>query len=499
MWIEYFLEIFLTTLLLYHFNTNAWFRNQISNYKLTTMQLCLFQGGLILLVLFLLQNSIPNMNYFINELLTVVSGLTKEIILFLSLILIFIIYESYSQQNVHFFEYFSLIFLCLLSFLLILNCNDLLMFYILMEMQALSFYILASINKESIYSVNAGLKYFILGSLISGFYLLGCSIVYGSIGTLNLDEILTLTIYSFNNYDNLLTWSLIIGLLLIVCTLLFKIGSFPFYFWIPDVYEGAPLGSTIVFSVMTKIPMYYFLYKFLTAFQFMSYFYILQYMLVFVGLLSTLFGTFQAIHQKRVKRMLIYSSISQGGFGVACLGIFTINSLQALFFFLITYVFTSLIIWLNVLFFYSSNKEVSIFYNLSSNILYINSFNKLNKINYNWAVSMTIILFSLGGIPPLLGFLSKMFVILELIHSNYFHLALLFLIISSISIYYYLRIIKIGFFESTNKDNTNFFIHFNHLSNEISYYINSVIIMGLIIFFFFPSVLLLISNSISFL
>jgi proton-translocating NADH-quinone oxidoreductase chain N len=169
------------------------------------------------------------------------------------------IYKSFSIQNLNFFEFYSLFLFSLLSLLFLISSCDFLSIYLSIEMQTLCFYVLATIKRNSTFSTEAGLKYFISGSFFSGVFLFGISILYGSLGTLNIYHLNLLLSYMINSFDVEIgiRYIIDISIICIFTTLLFKIGCAPFHFWVPDVYEGAPLSSTIIVSVIPKIAIFY--------------------------------------------------------------------------------------------------------------------------------------------------------------------------------------------------------------------------------------------------
>jgi len=168
--------------------------------------------------------------------------------------------RSFCLQSINFFEYFTVFLLSLLALLLLINSSDILSAYLIIEMQALCFYILASFKRNSSFSTEAGLKYFISGSFISGVFLLGASLIYGCLGTLNFNILSWLLTFDFSSDFIILRILIIIAVCLITFTLCFKIAAAPFHFWSPDVYEGSPLASTLVFSIIPKISLFVFFY-----------------------------------------------------------------------------------------------------------------------------------------------------------------------------------------------------------------------------------------------
>lgn len=397
-----------------------------------------------------------------------------------------ILLESFILQNLNFFEYFSVYLLALLSLFLLVSSGDLLSFYLTLEMQSLCFYILAAFNRNSVFSTEAGLKYFIAGSFISGIFLFGSSLVYFALGTLNLSEISLLL--SFDIANNETKAILQLGFLFIVSILLFKIACAPFHFWAPDVYEGSPLSSTIIFSIIPKFPIIYFLIKLIATFG-LVYNNDFLFLLLIIGLFSTFLGTFFAFNQKRLKKLIIYSSIAQIGFIVCALSLNSVLGYSAGLFYLVIYIITSLLIWGHITLFYIFQTNIGLFKNISIKSLFITNFANFALTNYLWALSFIIIFFSIAGIPPLSGFLSKIFVLIELIRFDFKVVATVLVIISAISVYYYIQILKITLFE------TNYKLYFYTLLNQKSF--NKIYVLFsfgfclLIFTFFYPSFLYL--------
>lgn len=406
----------------------------------------LTQTAFFLLGLFFLFSNLKIEAFFSNFLfLNDYSSInTKNFITLIGFFILLVIYRGFKLQKLNFFEYFNLFLLSLLSLLLLTNCSDMISVYLIIELQALAFYVLASFRRDSAFSTEAGLKYFISGSFISGIFLFGCSLIYGVLGTLNFNNLLLLL--SFPIEDIIQYYFLLIGILLITTTFLFKISAAPFHFWSPDVYEGAPLSSTIIFSILPKLSLLHFFIKWLSivSINFIE----ISYLLLFSGISSVIFGAFFAIRQKRLKRFLLFSSIAQIGFIVSSLSLISLNSIISVYFYLFIYILTSIIVWTHVSIFYSFKEKISLFYNKLNTTLFLSNLSNFFKVNKLWSFSFIIIFFSIAGIPPLSGFLSKIFILFGLIEANQIMGAFVLVVISSISVFYYLRIVKILFFES---------------------------------------------------
>jgi len=488
-------EIFLSLSILYQLIVNSKIINSIHNkYPIINIEI-LWQGIFILLCLFFLElnQSLDIQTFRILFISDICTQTIKIFLVFIATLCFIIIWKSFVLQNINFFEYFSLYFLSLLGILLLINTYDLISAYLVIELQALAFYILACFKRTSSFSTEAGLKYFILGSFISGLFLLGSFLIYAFIGTLNINDIAL--ILSFSVEDIYLKIVILIGAILITISLLFKAAVAPFHFWAPDVYEGAPLSSTIIFSIIPKFSIFVFLMRWLSVF--INDFIFLKVLLVAAGIFSVLWGAYFAIAQKRIKRFIIYSSISQVGFIVVACSVCSVESYTSIFFYLFIYLISSIVIWGSLVSLYDYNKAILKFDGkLNLKPLFIIDMASYFKLNYTWSMMLLFLFFSFAGIPPLSGFLSKLLIILGLIYNDDFLVAILLIVISIISTYYYLRIIKVIFFD-TQKYN----IISKSLLTSYSYSLNiectilSFCIFLLFFLFFYPSIIVLLLNA----
>lgn len=323
------------------------------------------------------------------------------------------------------------------------------------------------------------------------FFLLGASLVYGSLGTLNFNTLSLLL--SFNLNEDLIYVKMfsLIGVLLISITLLFKIASAPFHFWAPDVYEGSPLSSTIIFSILPKLVIFSFFIKWLCVIS--SLFYSIKDFFVIIGLFSVFIGTFFALSQKRMKRLIIYSSIAQIGFLVAALETGSIGGFSSIFFFLIIYIISSILVWNHLTLFYNFQKIGNGFSGKNISPFFLTSLANLFKTNSLWAFSFLFLFFSIAGIPPFSGFLAKIFILFGLIESNQLIGAVFLILISAISVFYYIRVVKVIFFESKDlQENTEQFqTTFNTGFFNYDYLIISCSLFLLVFLFFYPTLLML--------
>jgi NADH-quinone oxidoreductase subunit N len=493
-------EIFLSLSILFQLIFNA---RIINNWKFNFPVIdreVVCQTVFILICVFFLLSNLKIEGFFSNFLFVndKSSIFCKTLIVGVSVAISGVLLQSFSLQKLNFFEFFNLFLLSILSLLLLISSSDLISLYLLIEMQALCFYVLATFKKNSAFSTEAGLKYFVTGSFISGFFLFGASLIYGSLGTLNLTNISLLLAFPFSTFNNDLKLIILIGIIFVTVTLLFKIAAAPFHFWAPDVYEGSPLASTVVFSIVPKLAIFYFFIKWISAIN--IFFFDIQSMLMFFGVFSTFVGTFFALSQKRLKRLIIYSSIAQIGFLVAALSLNSLNGFVSVYFFLIVYIITSILIWGHFTIFYSFQSKIDSFYNRNSNSLFISSISNFAKSNSLWAFSFVIIFFSIAGIPPLTGFLAKIMILFDLIDSKFLYTAIALIILSSISVFYYLKVIKIMFFEpkKVEKNKEKFQVIFFNFSLDSIYLLFTICLFLLIILFFYPNVLFLLCQYLVF-
>lgn len=484
-------ELFLSFAILIQLLLNSRLvNNLVYNFPVLNKEI-FFQTFFILFCLLILLFNLNIENFF--SIFTFIvdenSRCSKIFFVIISLIVLIFIEKGFTLQKLNFFEFYIIFLLSVLSSLLLINSYDLLTIYLLIEMQALCFYILTSFKRNSAFSSEAGLKYFVFGSLISCIFLLGLSVLYGLVGTLNLHHLSMLTVFGFPGYmSDLYTFSIF----LITITFLFKLGVVPFHFWVPDVYEGAPLSSTIIFSILSKFIIFTVFVKWILVLN--NSFSLIENLLVFTGLLSVFIGTFLSLKQKRFKRLLIYSSIAQIGFLILTIAVNNYESLVYGYFFLTIYIITSILIWGHFVYLNIFKSKVNHFFQKSETSIFISDLTNYFKVNPLWTLSFLFIFFSVAGIPPLSGFLAKVLILVELVYSNYLLTSILLILISSISIFYYIRVIKITFFEPIlnktviSKELQNVFMQ---SGLNFSSLIFTTFIFLLIFIFFFPNILLL--------
>ena len=368
-------------------------------------------------------------------------------------------------------EYPILLLSSILGMLIMISSNDLIVFYMGLELQSLALYVLASFDRNNKLSSESGLKYFVLSALSSGLLLYGCSLIYGFAGSTNFDEISA-------NIDQV-QYGLTLGIVFILVGLAFKISAVPFHMWAPDVYEGSPTSVTIFFAILPKIAALTVLIRFLYV-PFINLIEQWQVIIIFLSIASMIFGAVAAIGQKNLKRLMAYSSISHMGFALAGLSVGSNEGIQSS----ITYV--SIYLFMNLAFFsclFMLRKEEKYFEN-------IDDLSGLSKNHPILSLSLLIVLFSLAGIPPLAGFFAKFYIFLAVIEKEMYFLAIIGLLSTVVAAFYYLRIIKTIYFDDAkHKYDLN-----HNLGLKLSLSFSTIIIL---IYFIYPSYLLEIVSKIT--
>jgi NADH-quinone oxidoreductase subunit N len=415
-------------------------------------------------------------NTFIFDALT---ANVKQIILISSIFCLLISEETILKQQINNFEYFILILCAILGLMFLVSSYDMISLYLAIEMQSLCLYVLAAAKKDSSFSTEAGLKYFILGSFSSALLLFGISILYGCVGTTNFDSFYLF--FSGIKIESLfITSSIEKALLCISGAFFFKIAAAPFHMWSPDVYEGAPTSSTIFFAVIPKIVLFsIFLRLFQTIFG--SFEEAILFPLMFFSIASVIVGSFVALRQKKLKRLLAYSSISHVGYLLLAFSANSLEGTQALLFYLIVYLLTSLCIWAVVLSLNTyMNKEKS------KTLIDLASIANSNPV---LGLTGMLAFFSLAGVPPLAGFFAKMEIFISGLSASLFFVSLVAILSSVISSFYYIRLVKTMYFE-VKED--NFFVFPVTRSCSLT--------LGITIFFLFflflnPSLVLILTQK----
>ena len=361
------------------------------------------------------------------------------------------------------FEYPIIILLSILGMFFMVSSNDIIVFYLGLELQSLSLYILASIDRDNLKSSESGIKYFILSALSSGLLLYGCSLLYGFSGSTNFD-----LIANELNKENI---GAVFAMVFILVGLAFKISAVPFHMWTPDVYEGAPTSITSYFAVVPKVAGLAVLIKFM----FIPFSNILsewQTIIIFISIASMILGAVAAISQKNIKRLLAYSSIGHIGYALAGVATGNISGYQSAIVYISIYVIMNIGIF-SCLYLLKKDGEYK------ENISDLSGVSKKHPL---LAISFLIILFSLAGIPPLGGFFAKFYVFSAVLEQQMYTLAIIGLLTTVISAFYYLKIIKIIYFDDS-------VITFDAVKNKKAQASILISCSILLTFFLYPSIL----------
>jgi NADH-quinone oxidoreductase subunit N len=328
------------------------------------------------------------------------------------------------------FEYPVLILLATLGMLMMVSANDMIAVYLGLELQALALYVLAAIDRDSTRSSEAGLKYFVLGALSSGMLLYGMSLVYGFTGSTNFTDIAAQIGATGANLG------LIFGVVFLLAGLAFKVSAVPFHMWTPDVYEGAPTPVTAFFSSAPKIAaIAVFVRVVISPFPAITADW--QQIVVFIAIASMALAAFAAIGQTNIKRLLAYSSIGHVGYAFVGLAAGTPEGVRGLIIYLIIYLAMTLGTFGCVLAMRRRDGAVEEIADLAG----------LAQTNRPMAFVLATMMFSLAGIPPLAGFFAKYFVFLAAIQAGLVALAVIGVVLSVVGAFYYLRIVKLMFFD----------------------------------------------------
>jgi NADH-quinone oxidoreductase subunit N len=309
-----------------------------------------------------------------------------------------------------------------------ISAGDLIALYLGLELMSLPLYVVAAIDRDSVRSTEAGLKYFVLGALSSGMLLYGCSLIYGFTGTVNFVGIAKASAEG--------GIGLTFGIVFLFAGLCFKVSAVPFHMWTPDVYEGAPTPVTAFFASAPKVAaIALFVRAAITAFPGVVVQW--QQILVFVSIASMVLGAFAAIGQKNIKRLMAYSSIGHMGFALIGLAAGTSEGVQGVLVYIAIYLAMTLGTFACILAMRRTSGSVEQIADLAG----------LARTNPAMAFFLAMLLFSLAGIPPLAGFFAKFYVFLAAIKAGLYALAVIGVLASVVGAYYYLLIVKIMYFD----------------------------------------------------
>ena len=396
------------------------------------------------------------------------SNYFKILILIYSLFVLNSSKNFITENNLDKFEYPIIILLSILGMFFMVSSNDLILFYLGLELQSLSLYILASIDRDNLRSSESGIKYFVLSALSSGLLLYGCSLLYGFTGSTNFDLI-----------ANQLTKEnvgAVFAMVFILVGLAFKVSAVPFHMWTPDVYEGAPTSITNYFAVVPKVAGLALLIKFMLI-PFSNILLEWQTILIFISIASMILGAVAAIVQKNIKRLLAYSSIGHIGYALAGVATGEISGYES------SIIYISIYVIMNI-------GAFSCLYLLKKDGQYKENISDLSGISKKHpllAISLLIILFSMAGVPPLGGFFAKFYIFTAVLEKEMYALAIIGLLTTVISAFYYLKIIKTIYFDDS-------FITLEKVKNktaQVSIFLSCSILLT---FFLYPAIL---SNIVS--
>ena len=414
-------------------------------------------------------------------------------------------------------EYSLIVMFSTLGASLLISSADLISLYLSIELQSFGVYILSTLYRDSESATSAGLKYFLLGGLSSCLILLGIALIYSYSAITNFESLYTLISVLYSDFNNLsdISTGIVYGLLLILIGLLFKIAAAPLHNWAPDVYDNSPTIVTIWLTIMPKISILFLILEIINGINLNSTLLILnstenvvnmvtffedkiieiKYLFLISALLSIILGTIVGLSQIKIKRLLAYSTISHIGFMLLALVINTIQSTEAFIFYIIQYTLTNLNTFLILLALgYTINRKILLKNNnlINSDITLISQLKGQFFNNPLLSISLSICLFSMAGVPPLLGFFSKYFVLYSAIFSGYYLLSIIAILGSVISASYYLKIIKILYTEDTKESNIDKVDNVNEesvISNLHSFLIASLTLF-ILLFLFKPTLIL---------
>ena len=400
-----------------------------------------------------------NGSYIIDKL-----SIFMKVLTLLFCVFVLLLSKDYIKNNsIDKIEYPIIILASTLGMILMISSYDLIIFYLGLELQSLCLYILASFKRDDERSTEAGLKYFVLSALASGLLLYGCSLIYGFTGSTNF-EIISENLSEGNT-------GAVFGMVFIIVGLAFKVSAVPFHMWTPDVYEGSPTSVTSFFALVPKIAALTVFIRFMYV-PFINVISHWQTIIIFLSIASMILGAVAAIGQSNIKRLMAYSSIGHMGYALAGLAPGTNAGIH------------STIIYLTIYLVMNLGAFGCIFMMKRENVFYekINDLSGLSKNHPMLALGFLIILFSLAGMPPLAGFFAKFYIFMAVIEAKMYTLAIIGLLTTVVSAFYYLRIIKVIYFDKPIEP----FEESNDWGLKAPLVLSSILIL---IYFIYPSIL----------
>ncbi|MDF3074887.1 MAG: NADH-quinone oxidoreductase subunit NuoN [Alphaproteobacteria bacterium] len=363
-------------------------------------------------------------------------GVFMKVLILAGSALAIIMSRSYMErENVWRFEYSVLILLATLGMMAMVSANDLIALYLGLELQSLALYVIAAFQRDTVRSTEAGLKYFVLGALSSGMLLYGASLVYGFAGTTSFPGLATV----FNSGEA--SVGAVVGLVFVIAGLAFKVSAVPFHMWTPDVYEGAPTPVTALFSVAPKLAAIALFVSVMVG-PFRDLLQQWQQVVVLVSIASMLLGAFAAIGQHNIKRLMAYSSIGHVGYILLGLAAGTEDGVRGILIYVAIYMVMNLGTFAVILSMRRHNVMVEEISDLAG----------LSRSQPLMALALAVFMFSMAGIPPLAGFFGKLYIFMPAIDAGLVIPAIIGVVSSVVSAYYYLRIIKIAYFDQPSEN-----------------------------------------------
>ncbi|MFO1068229.1 MAG: NADH-quinone oxidoreductase subunit NuoN [Geminicoccaceae bacterium] len=377
------------------------------------------------------------------------------------------------DQELDRFEYPLLVLFSVLGMCMMVSANSFIALYMALELQSLPLYVLAAFNRDSLRATESGLKYFVLGALSSGLLLYGCSLVYGFTGTLSFDVLAS----TFGPQPNeaapiLLPVGALVGLVFVIAGLAFKLAAVPFHMWTPDVYEGAPTPVTAFLATAAKLAAVGLTIRVLLH-PFADWASQWQQVIILVSLGSMLLGAFAAIGQTNIKRLMAYSGIGNIGYALVGLAAGTASGVRGVLVYMAIYVVMTLGTFACILAMRRQGRYVEQISDLSG----------LSRRQPLLAAALSIFMFSLAGIPPLAGFFGKLYVFLAAVEANLTWLAIIGVLTSVVGAYYYLRIVKLVYFDEPAEA-------FDRESHRQVGLVTAVAALAILLFVIFPGPLL---------
>nr|YP_009476604.1 NADH dehydrogenase subunit 2 [Chroomonas placoidea]AVM81097.1 NADH dehydrogenase subunit 2 [Chroomonas placoidea] len=347
---------------------------------------------------------------------------------------------KYNQfENINAFESVLLVLLGTTGILLLISSFDLISIYLTIELQSFCLYILAALNRTSEFSTEAGLKYFVLGAFSSGLLLFGFSLIYGFSGLTDLGQLFQFLSVNQSSSNTFIITGMTVASIFILSALLFKLSAAPFHLWAPDIYEGSPTAITAFFAIVPKISILALLTRF-SYFGFYDLLFSWQELIILASLSSIIIGTIGSLVQFKLKRLLAYSAIGHMGYILIGFGCGCFEGIEASYLYILIYISMTVLCFIIILGVYEKKNL--------TRLNYLKDLVTLTKSNPLLALILTVTFFSMAGVPPLAGFFSKMFLFIVAIQTSMYLIALIGVLASVVSCFYYIRIIKLSYFET---------------------------------------------------